>query len=123
MFYRLPSDCCWSDIYFTNTNIIVRYFSPFLLFLKSNELCSSLVCVGCMFVAPLGISCLVRCPSGLPRRPHKPCPKWHTLDLWTSSESSSEEVIIRQTGRVPLDSFSPGVILCRGEFDCSRLLL
>ncbi|KAF4109435.1 secreted phosphoprotein 24 [Onychostoma macrolepis] len=48
--------------------------------LASEKLCSSLVRVGSMSVAPLGISCMAAFGS--------------------SSESSSEEVIIRRTGRV-----------------------
>ncbi|XP_016424471.1 secreted phosphoprotein 24-like [Sinocyclocheilus rhinocerous] len=74
--------------------------------LASKVLCSSIVRVGSMFVAPLGIRFIAS-----------------TAALGSCSESSSEEVIIRRTGRVPLGSFSPGVILCQGEFDCSRILL
>ncbi|XP_016405290.1 secreted phosphoprotein 24-like [Sinocyclocheilus rhinocerous] len=74
--------------------------------LASKKLCSSLVRVGSISVAPLGISCLA-----------------DTATLGSSSESSSEEVIIRRIGRVPLGSLSSGIILCRGEFNCSRLLL
>ncbi|XP_067266601.1 secreted phosphoprotein 24 [Chanodichthys erythropterus] len=72
----------------------------------SQESCSSLVRVGSMSVAPLAISCIA-----------------DTAALGSSSESSSEEVIIRGTGQTPLGSFSPGIILCQGELDCSRLLL
>ncbi|XP_067299634.1 secreted phosphoprotein 24 [Pseudorasbora parva] len=73
----------------------------------STKLCSSLVRIGSMFAAPLGISCIANTAAA----------------LGSSSESSSEEVIIPSTGRAPLGSFSPGVILCQGELDCSRLLL
>ncbi|ROJ66274.1 hypothetical protein DPX16_16537, partial [Anabarilius grahami] len=88
----------------TFTNIVLRHLS--LLCFKSQESCSGLVRVGSMSVAPLGIRCIA-----------------DTAALGSSSESSSEEVIIRGTGQTPLGSFSPGIILCQGELDCSRLLL
>ncbi|XP_051760881.1 secreted phosphoprotein 24 [Ctenopharyngodon idella] len=72
----------------------------------SEESCSSLARVGSMSVAPLGISCIA-----------------DTAALGSSSESSSEEVILRGTGQAPLGFFSPGIILCQGKLDCSRLLL
>ncbi|KAK2905213.1 hypothetical protein Q8A67_007012 [Cirrhinus molitorella] len=72
----------------------------------SKKLCSSRVRVGSTSVAPLGIRCIA-----------------DTAAFESSSESSSEEVIIRGTRRVSMGSFSQGVILCQGEFDCSRLLL
>lgn len=100
----LLAPCYRSDIPFTN--IVLIHFSPFLLCFKSQESCSSLVRVGSMSVAPLAISCIA-----------------DTAALGSSSESSSEEVIIRGTGQTPLGSFSPGIILCQGELDCSRLLL
>ncbi|XP_056320714.1 secreted phosphoprotein 24 [Danio aesculapii] len=74
--------------------------------LASKELCSSLVRVGSMFVAPLDISCIADVDA-----------------LRSSSESSSEELFFQRTRPAPLRSFSPGVILCQGQFDCSRLLL
>lgn len=92
----LLAPCYRSDIPFTNIGL--RYFSPFLLF-QVVESCWSLVRVGSMSVAPLGIRCIA-----------------DTAALGSSSESSSEEVILREF-------FSPGIILCQGELDCSRLLL
>ncbi|XP_073701729.1 secreted phosphoprotein 24 [Garra rufa] len=57
--------------------------------LTSQELCSSLVRVGSRSVTPLGISCIA-----------------DTASLESSSESSSEEVIIRGTRRVSRGSSS-----------------
>ncbi|XP_043104770.1 secreted phosphoprotein 24 [Puntigrus tetrazona] len=74
--------------------------------LASKKSCSSLVRVGSTSVAPLSISCTAE-----------------TAAFGSSSESSSEEIIIQQTGRVPLGFLSSGVVLCQGKFNCSRLLL
>ncbi|KAI2660508.1 Secreted phosphoprotein 24 [Labeo rohita] len=68
---------------------VQAYFSPFLLFLNSKELCWSLVRVDSMSAAPLGISCIA-----------------NTGALGSSSESSSEEVFFWGTRRFPMRSFS-----------------